>query len=165
MQEIKASNASPAKSSGLNVKTYYVEGSNAYQPEEYDRIKRERHREKMRVDARTKKNRSRARALNAKAVASLTVALVVVCLSLGSYIYVSAEVSSKQDKIAALESSLMDIQEENNAKEDEIELSTDLTKIKQRAIDDLDMQYPKSGQIIYYNVDSDDYMEQYEDIP
>ncbi len=41
----------------------------------------------------------------------------------------------------------------------------DLEEIRQKATGELGMVYPGKDQIIYFEVDSSDYMNQYQDIP
>ena len=43
--------------------------------------------------------------------------------------------------------------------------TTNLSEIKDKAINELGMVYATNSQIVYYSVDGSDYMSQYQDIP
>ena len=47
----------------------------------------------------------------------------------------------------------------------EVMTTTNLSEIKDKAINELGMVYATSNQIVYYSVDGSDYMSQYHDIP
>ena len=40
-----------------------------------------------------------------------------------------------------------------------------MDEVRNKALNDMGMIYPTKDQIIYYNVDNEDYMNQYQDIP
>ncbi len=93
--------------------------------------------------------------------------LGVVCIGILLVAYVSLQtgVSTKMNNIANLETELSDLKADNKAAESRIATSTNLTDIKNKAINELGMVYATSSQIVYYSVDSEDYMSQYYDIP
>ena len=64
-----------------------------------------------------------------------------------------------------LENEVMDLKTDNDAAEKKIETSVDLESIRKKAMEELGMVYPTSEQIVYFQIDSSDYMNQYEDIP
>ena len=67
--------------------------------------------------------------------------------------------------VAELESELSKVNADNKAAESRIATTTNLSEIKDKAINDLGMVYATSNQIVYYSVDGSDYMSQYHDIP
>ncbi len=93
--------------------------------------------------------------------------LGVICVGVLLVAYVSLQtgVSTKMNNIANLETELSNLKADNKAAESRIATSTNLTDIKDRAINELGMVYATSSQIVYYSVDSDDFMSQYYDIP
>ena len=68
-------------------------------------------------------------------------------------------------EVAALESQVADMKADNDARYKEITSSTDLNAIKDAAINRLGMKYATQDQIVYYSVDNNNYMDQYNDIP
>jgi hypothetical protein len=69
------------------------------------------------------------------------------------------------NRVAELESELARVNADNKAAESRIATTTNLSEIKDKAINDLGMVYATSNQIVYYSVDGSDYMSQYHDIP
>lgn len=143
---------------------YYVDGNTVRKaaPQREPEQRRER---RVRVDARARRNREREAAMNLGYVAFLTVAILAVVAVSGLYIYLQSDVMNRMQNVTKLESDLMNLQTDNDALEKRINTSMPLNEIKNKAINELGMTYPSSDQIIYYSVDTEDYMEQYEDIP
>lgn len=67
--------------------------------------------------------------------------------------------------VAVLESQVADIKADNDANLKRINTSVDLESIRNKAVNELGMVYPAKDQIIYFQIDQTDYMNQYEDIP
>lgn len=143
---------------------YYIDG-NTVRKAAPQRVYDPEPKKKVRVDAQTRRNREREAVMSGRYVAFLITAVLTVSVVLGFYIYLQSDVMSRMKNVAALESQLLNLQTDNNALEKRIDTSVPLNEIKNRAINELGMKYPKSDQIIYYTVSSEDYMEQYEDIP
>ena len=76
------------------------------------------------------------------------------------YISLSSEISVLTTSIARMESDLNDLRAENDEYYDRIMSSVDLEKVREVAIMDLGMVYASEGQIITYDSQIDDYVEQ-----
>ncbi len=59
----------------------------------------------------------------------------------------------------------MNLKNDNDAVQKKISNSVNIDNIRQRAMNELGMAYPQEDQIEYFEVDNDDYMNQYEEIP
>ena len=151
-------------SEGLKKTMYYVDGNTVRKAEEVLRPKRPEHHDTY-IDRRTKSNRQREHMLDGRAVVYMSLSLVLVALAASFYLYMRSTVSGEREKIASLEDEYIELQSSNDSIQKELDTSVDLNKIKKKAINKLGMQYPKKNQIVYYSVESDDYMEQYENIP
>ena len=68
-------------------------------------------------------------------------------------------------QIAALENQILELKTKNDAARNKIERSINLKQVRDIAINQMGMRYPTQDQIIYFEVDEDDYMNQYQDIP
>lgn len=81
------------------------------------------------------------------------------------YVYLQTSVSTKMKHVSTLKTELSNVKADNKATESRIATSINLGDIKEKAINDLGMVYATSNQIVYYSVDSTDFMSQYYDIP
>lgn len=115
--------------------------------------------------AAARRNQERALAMSPGYVLFLAGAMAVMVAVLGSYLYLQSEVSTRMKHVAALENEVLDLKTDNDAEQKRINTSVDLESIRQKAIGELGMVYPTEDQIIYYEMDTNDYMNQYEDIP
>lgn len=152
--------------------TYYVNGSTVRQMEAQpirqprpDRRKIEENRRKKSRRNAVKRNRERALHMSRGYVAFLSVCVVVVALSAVSLIQIQSQVTQRMEHIAALESQITDLKADNDARYKEIVTSVDLDYIKNVAVTELGMQYATEDQIIYYSVENNNFMDQYNDIP
>jgi len=132
----------------------YVEPKSPRQ-EEYERKRRARERRQL----------MREKRRSALSVFAMSIATIMIFGMCATYIQLQTELNSRMSKVAELESSLIALRTDNDIMEKRIETSIDLDEIKQRAINELGMNYPTSEQVVYYNVDRTDYMEQYEEVP
>ena len=76
-----------------------------------------------------------------------------------------ASISTHLRNISSVESKLTDLKLDNDAKNKALNTSINLNEIKTRAMEELGMKYPTEDQVIYYSVESDNFMDQYRDIP
>ncbi len=67
--------------------------------------------------------------------------------------------------VAALESELTQLKEENDAYYSQVMTSVDLNSIKKIAIGELGMKYPSEDQVITYKTQRSSYVRQYQDVP
>ncbi|CBK74278.1 hypothetical protein CIY_14930 [Butyrivibrio fibrisolvens 16/4] len=92
-------------------------------------------------------------------------AVMLTCIMLVGYVSLQTNVTTRMNRIADMENQLSTINADNNAAESRIATNTNLSEIKDKAINELGMVYATSSQIVYYSVDGSDYMSQYKDIP
>ena len=149
---------------------YYVDGNTVRrlegEPEERRRRQLEKEQELCRRKHRhaAKRNQERAMRMNLGYVLFCTVALILTCGVAVTYIQLQSEITGKMRRISRLETQVADLRADNDAAMKRIDLSTDLDKIKEQALG-FGMTYATSDQIIYYDIEDNDYMNQYSDIP
>ena len=162
------------------LQTYYYNQGNAvrkeldpysqpYRPVRVLPTREQREREKREDAIRRQKitDRKRAAALrkNRLLTGYMIIAVILTCVMLVGYVALQTNVTTRMSRIADLENELSTLNADNNAAESRIATTTNLTDIKDKAINDLGMVYATSSQIVYYSVDGSDYMSQYQDIP
>ena len=94
----------------------------------------------------------------------VSVAVALVGLFVG-YINLTNSITTLMDNISALEQNISDLKASNSATESRIASATNLGDIKTAAINEMGMVYANADQIVYYDMDSSDYMNQYHNIP
>jgi len=159
------------------VRTYYYNQGNTVrkeaefvlQPTRTLPTRAQREREKREDAIRRQKitDRRRAAALrkNRLLTGYMIMAVMLTCFMLVAYVALQTNVTTRMNHIASLENELSTVNADNKAAESRIAMTTNLTEIKDRAINELGMVYATSSQIVYYSVDGADYMSQYKDIP
>ncbi len=162
------------------LQTYYYNQGNAvrkevdpyaqpYRPVRVLPTREQREREKREDAIRRQKitDRRRAAALrkNRLLTGYMIMAVMLTCIMLVGYVSLQTNVTTRMNRIADMENQLSTINADNNAAESRIATNTNLSEIKDKAINELGMVYATSSQIVYYNVDGSDYMSQYKDIP
>lgn len=130
--------------------------------QEKDRIREERQR-KARIAA--KRNQEKALQMSPGYVIFLTIAMAAMVGVCGIYLKLQSDISGRMKSVAALESQVADLKTQNDGNLKRINTSIDLESIKNTAINELGMVYPSKDQIVYFNIETTDYMNQYEDIP
>ena len=145
--------------------TIYIEEGNTVrklQPEvEYEEIRRKR----IQEDERRKRERRRAKQLRLrkKKLYSIyaTMAIVFcVCFFVG-YIYLQTQVNERTDSIAKLETQISAIKADNGAAEARINTAANLANVRNTALNELGMVYANADQIVYYDIEDEDYMSRY----
>ena len=131
-------------------------------PEEQERREQEKRRS---IDRRTRMNRERALRMNPAYLLFLTLAVTATVGVCGLYIKLQTDLDSRKSHVASLESQILELRTDNDAALNRIETSVDLSEVKDTAMNSLGMVYPSQDQIVYYEVDNDDYMNQYSEIP
>lgn len=152
------------------VKTYYYTDGNTVRQVEQplpDRHTREREIREERERKRRQARRKAQAAMRRKRVYSMyivSVAVALVGLFVG-YINLTNSITTHTDNISALEQNISDLKASNSATESRIASATNLGDIKTAAINEMGMVYANADQIVYYDMDSSDYMNQYHNIP
>ncbi len=148
----------------------YIEDGNTVRklaPEYEPQPKRQRQ-EPLRDPAREaeiRKKRAKHNVIDFKYSLVISCVCVVVLASCIGYIREQANINAHKTSIAALQSELDRINNENVAKEEALNSSVDLDAIYQRASKKLGMKYADSNHTILYESSNPDYVRQYQDIP
>lgn len=157
----------------MSKRNYYIDGNTVRelgaQPahkdqhktkEELERIRKK----KLRRNA-ARRNREKAMFMSRGHVAFLSACVLLVSIAAGGIVYFQAQMSRSIREIASLESQINDLKADNDARYKSVVNSVDLDHVKEVAIKELGMHYPRKDQIIYYSVDKTNFMDQYQDIP
>lgn len=128
--------------------------------EELEEIKRRKRRKNA-----ARRNRQRELEMNRGYVAFLTVCVLAAAVSAGALVYMQSQLTNRMRNVASLESQVIDLRADNDARYKSLTTSVDLNHIKEVAIKKLGMSYPKEKQVVYYSVENSNYMDQFSDIP
>ncbi len=145
-----------------NQKITYLYGSAApkVEPTPQKRPHREEERRVTPDVQRRQKVQAKPSPVNMPLLVLTLVAFVALGAMMLQYISLSSEISVLTGSIASLESDLNDLKAENDEYYGRIMSSVDLEKVREVAIMDLGMVYASEDQIITYNSQIDDYVEQ-----
>lgn len=130
--------------------------------EEEERKAKERKRQAKRA---AKANQQRALRMSPGYVVFLSAAMALTVGVCAVFLRMQADARHHMSQIATLENQILELKTDNDAAQSKLERSIDLEQVKDIAINQLGMRYPTQDQIIYFRVDEDDYMNQYQDIP
>lgn len=117
------------------------------------------------VSKETRKNRERALGMGKGYVvfiAAVSAAVLFCCIN---YLQLKAEITGSMKTVAALESELNQIREDNDAYYSQVTSNVDLNRIRKIAIGRLNMRYPSEEQVMTYRTEGNSYVRQYQDIP
>lgn len=127
--------------------------------------KKTRQQQKRSTSLATRKNRERALQMNLGYVAFLTAAAVVTVFMCVNFLQLRAKGTKLQKEVTALEAQLDADVLENNSEYNRIMTGVDMEHVKDVAMNQLGMVYAKKSQIVTYEVDDNDYVRQYSDVP
>lgn len=132
-----------------------------------ERREEERERRNRQRQARfaTQRNKERALQISPGYVLFLAATIGVMVVVFACYLQLQSDLNKRVQNVAALETELLNLRNDNDAQEKKISNSVNLDNIRQRAMNELGMVYPQKEQIEYFEVENSDYMNQYEDIP
>lgn len=152
-------------------RNYYVNGNTVREldaPVRRDRRSRreleEVRRRKNRRNA-ARRNRQRAMEMNRGYVVFLTGCVLVTALTAVLFVNMQSQMTSRMRSVANLESQVLNLRADNDARYKEITTSVDLNQVKNVAINELGMTYPTEDQVVYYSIENSNFMDQYRDIP
>ncbi len=103
--------------------------------------------------------------MNPGYVLFLAVAMTVMVAVSGLYLKLQSELTTRIKHVASLKSEVLELKGKNDAEQKRIDTSINLDEIRRKATEELGMVYPSKNQIMFFDVDSNDYMNQYQDIP
>lgn len=152
------------------VKTYYyTEGNTVRQvaqplPDRYTKEQEIREERQRRQRQLRRKQQAALRKQRMYAMYVSVIAVALVGLFVG-YVNLTNSITTRMDNISALEQEISDLKASNSAAESRIASNTNLGAIKASAINDMKMVYASPDQIVYYDMESSDYMNQYHNIP
>ena len=152
-------------------KNYYINGNTVREldsPVRRGRKTREEIEETRRRKNRRnaiRRNRQRAMEMNRGFVVFLTVCVLVTAFTAAAFVQLQAQMTNHMRNVANLESQVIDLRADNDVRYKKLTTSVDLNHIKKVAMKELGMSYPSKDQVVYYTVDNNNFMDQYEDIP
>ena len=132
---------------------------------EKQKREREQRERKRAVRAAARRNQEKAMQMSPGYVMFLVLATAVMVGISGIYLMLRTELTGRMKHVASLKSQVLDLKTSNDAEQKRIDTSVNLDEIRQKAMGELGMVYPGKDQIQYFEIDSSDYMNQYQDIP
>lgn len=117
------------------------------------------------VSPSARRSRERALSMNLGYVTFLTVAAVISVLMCVNFLQLRANGTRLQKEVTALETQLNAKVLENDSDYNRIMTNVDMEHVKDVAMNQLGMVYAKKSQIITYEIDENDYVRQYSEIP
>jgi cell division protein FtsL len=112
-----------------------------------------------------RRKREKANVIDGKYTVVIACACLVVFAACVGYLRTQAQINSQQAEIASLQTELNQLNNENVAKEEQLNSSVDLNAIYTTASKKLGMKYADSQHTILYESSDPDYVRQYQDIP
>lgn len=113
----------------------------------------------------TQRNREKAMSMSRGFVIFLAIVSVAVLFVCVHYLQLKSELTAKMKAVAAMESQLTELKEDNDAYESQVTSNVDLNAIKAIAMGRLGMRYPSDDQKMTYETSQSSYVRQYQDIP
>lgn len=117
------------------------------------------------VSKEVQQNRERAMGIGKGYVFFLALVSTAVLFFCINYLQLKSEITSSMKTVAALESELSDLKEDNDAYYSQVTSNVDLNTIKKIAIGRLGMKYPDEDQVMTYETQGSSYVRQYQDVP
>ncbi len=96
-------------------------------------------------------------------VVFLSVMIAFTCAAAVLFIKLQTDANIYTDKIASLQEEVEAIRIDNDAFEKRIEAEIDVTSLV-TAAKNIGMDYPDASQVVYYSLDTSDYMTQYSSV-
>lgn len=151
------------------VRTYYYEEGNTAKNLLPEREWRELEEKRREEEKRRRRARQRKQARAMRRNRLHTIYLTLGCMVLGAffmgYLHLQNEINTSMSNISSIEEQTSELKLANQATENRINSEANLQAVKDAAMNRLGMVYANSGQIVYYSMDNDDYMSQYNEIP
>lgn len=150
--------------------TYYFEDGNAVRrydavalPTREDRARELYEQREMERRARLRAHRKAKRA-NRRYTVMLMMSVVLMGAFFVAYVHLQNRITTSMNNISKLEKQIATLKTENAAAKSRISTTANLGRIQKVAMKDLGMVYANSDQIVYYTIDDEDYMSQYEEV-
>ena len=130
------------------------------------RVREERAAEKSRQLSReAQRNREKAQSMGRGFVLFLAVVSVAVLFCCVNYLQLQAKGTRLQKQVTALETQLDQAKLENDSNYNQIMAGVDMEHIKDIAMNEYGMTYAAGSQIVEYELQDNDYVRQYSDVP
>lgn len=126
--------------------------------------KRRRSRRTRISSRRLQQNRAREMRIGAGYVAFLTAASIITVALCINFLHLRAKVTTQSRTIAAMETDLSELTQDNDAYYNEVLASVTIDDVKDAALNRLGMHYPSEDEIRYYDPDDSSYVRQYRDV-
>lgn len=138
---------------------YFEDGNAARRLEEVPRQPQKK------LSRAAQKNRAKSMSMGRGYIVFLSLVCALATGACVHFIKLTAQVTEQKSVLAAKELELNELKEDNDAYYSEVTTGVDLDEIRDRAIDELGMQYAQEEQIKYYTPGSNHYVRQYQDVP
>lgn len=120
-------------------------------------------RNELRKRQMARRNQERALAMTPGYVVFLSVMIALTCAAAVLYIKLQTDANVYTDRIAVLQDEVELLRIDNDAHEKRINANTDVNALV-AAAKNMGMDYPKADQVVYYSLDTSDYMTQYSSV-
>lgn len=147
---------------------YYTEGNTAKEveyayPDSYEEeLEKRRSRDRKRKEIRARAVQLRQLRID---TFKFIVSIMVICTLFFGYLYLQNSINTRKDHISDLKQQITTLKDSNAAAQSRIATASNIETIKDTAVNHLGMVYANSNQIVYYDVENEDYMTQYDDVP
>lgn len=138
---------------------YYTEGNAAR------RLEPQPEQQGKELSRKARKNRAKSTSISRGYIVFLSLVCALATAACVYYIRLTVQVTSQRSVVAAKELELNQLKEDNDAYYSEVITGVDLDEIRDRAINELGMQYASEDQIRYYTPGNNSYVRQYQDVP
>lgn len=143
----------------------YISGNTARHLEEMPYYSKDEYNRPLQRTKQVKKHKQKAMGIDLVSFLVLTFAVVATLIVCIQYLVVQSNVTRMSKNIAKLESSLMNLKNENNEAEENLNSSLDLAYIYKVATKELGMVHADKNQVITYESNKSEYVRQYCDVP
>lgn len=111
-----------------------------------------------------RRNREKADNFGLFPMLIFAILMSVIAFFLVNYLRLQSDLLTIQKRVEASELYYYRLKNDNDNTQERLETSVSFEEIKERAINELGMDYPREDQIIYFSCDDDDYVKQYKDV-
>ena len=120
---------------------------------------------KKKLSRTAQKNRAKSTKMGRGYIFFLILACALATGACVHYIRLTAQITEARSTVASKELELNELKADNDAYYSEVVSDIDLDEIRDRAINELGMQYATEDQIKYYVPGDNSYVRQYQDVP
>ena len=144
----------------------YVYGSAVRQAEVMpQRMPEEKPAFEKRTSSQVRQNRKRALRIDPAYAGFLAVAAIFAVMICVCYLRLQSDIVNRSENITALQEELAELSEQNDTAYQAAENSVNLEMVRNKAVNELGMVYAAQGRVVEYENPSNDYVNQYSDIP